>query len=213
MSLYSLGRYNVLRIAEASRNRSKFPLSPAERNEKFGFIMEVLTQSSVCMRAAACFKIEREALQLSRSFIGAPTRPSIVSVAAGQHRYSYHLKWRTASPFPVLQNRIIYWPVRATAQTDGSEVSRFQIRLADRRLCVYVYVGKSLEKRKRLPRSHLGTIIGRHAPSLTRRPDHLEPPSVQSDPKLENKSLFQIYSMRSALHGRWATHFSPPHPF
>jgi hypothetical protein len=41
---------------------------------------------------------------------GAPARPLIVSSLTGQHRYSYHLKWRTASPFPVLQHRIEYWP-------------------------------------------------------------------------------------------------------
>ena len=41
---------------------------------------------------------------------GAPTRPQVTSAAAGRHRYSYDLKWRSASPFPVLQHRIEYWP-------------------------------------------------------------------------------------------------------
>ena len=47
-------------------------------------------------------------------FSGSPTRPEVVSPAIGQHRYSYHLKWKSESQFPILQHRIEYWPKPVT---------------------------------------------------------------------------------------------------
>eukprot|EP00094_Tigriopus_californicus_P006416 TCALIF_06180-PA protein Name:"Similar to OPCML Opioid-binding protein/cell adhesion molecule (Pan troglodytes)" AED:0.06 eAED:0.06 QI:0/0.8/0.72/0.90/0.8/0.81/11/590/481 len=41
---------------------------------------------------------------------GAPTKPTIVSLPSGQHRYSYHVKWKVISEFPIRQHRIEYWP-------------------------------------------------------------------------------------------------------
>eukprot|EP00095_Tigriopus_kingsejongensis_P009441 maker-scaffold108_size357748-snap-gene-1.7 protein:Tk09441 transcript:maker-scaffold108_size357748-snap-gene-1.7-mRNA-1 annotation:"hypothetical protein YQE_00014" len=51
----------------------------------------------------------------------APTQPKIVSSTNGQHRYSYHLKWKVISNFPIQQHRIEYWP-----QPSSNPITDFQ---------------------------------------------------------------------------------------
>lgn len=53
---------------------------------------------------------------------GAPTKPKIVSLSSGQHRYSYHVKWKVISEFPIRQHRIEYWPHKVNSMV-GREPS------------------------------------------------------------------------------------------
>ena len=62
------------------------------------------------------------------SVLGAPTRPQVTSPSTGRHRYSYDLKWRSASPYPVLQHRIEYWPKQ---QQRSEEASSDKARVRD----------------------------------------------------------------------------------
>ena len=56
----------------------------------------------------------------------------MTSSSTGRHRYSYDLKWRSASPYPVLQHRIEYWPKQQQQRQRSGEDASDKARVRER---------------------------------------------------------------------------------